>query len=96
MVSMLLVLLITIALSIIGNSMNSGNIMGAVLGFMETLQYLVFTLFFNTTLPPAPYNFISLLFSDSIELGMVLENFIIQSNIKDFDFALHYDLDVKY
>jgi len=78
----------------IGASFNAGNLLSVLLGFLEMLQYLVFFLFFNTEIPPAPMDFVQILYENSIELGAVLNYIIIKLNIKDFAFALHYDLDV--
>lgn len=82
-----------VAVSTIGSQFNTSSLMGSLLDMFETLQYLVFFLFFNTEIPPVPEEFISMLYGDTVELGAILENFIIAINIKDFTFALHYDLE---
>lgn len=61
----------------------------------EILQYLTFLMFLNTELPPACDDFISTLFENTIELGALLNEFIIKLNIKNINFAFNYDLDVR-
>lgn len=69
--------------------------MGAVLDMFEILQYLTFLMFLNTEIPPAPADFISSLFQNSIEIGAILDSIIIKLNIKDFNFSFNYDLSVS-
>jgi hypothetical protein len=76
----------------------SGNVnsfTGALISMFEILQYLTFLLFLNTELPPACDDFISTLFENTIELGAILNEILIQLNIKNINFAFNYNLDVR-
>lgn len=81
--------------SFIASSLNLGSLVGTLLEFFEILQYLVFLMFLNTDIPPAPADFISTLFQNSIEIGEFIDEIIIQMNIKDYIFGFNYDLNVK-
>lgn len=89
------VALIGAGVSFVSSSVNAGSLMGTLLEFFEILQYLVFLMFLNTDIPPAPADFISVLFQNSIEIGEFLDQLIIQMNIKNFTFSFNYDLSVR-
>jgi hypothetical protein len=75
--------------------LNLPSLTGALIGMFEVLQYMTFLMFLNTELPPACDDFISTLFENTIELGALLNEFIIKLNIKNINFAFNYDLDVR-
>jgi hypothetical protein len=75
--------------------LNMPSLTGALIGMFEVLQYMTFLMFLNTELPPACDDFISTLFENTIELGALLNEFIIKLNIKNINFAFNYDLDVS-
>lgn len=82
--------------SFVASSVNLGSLLGTLLEFFEILQYLVFLMFLNTDIPPAPADFISTLFQNSIEIGEFIDQIIIQMNIKDYIFSFNYDLTVIF
>lgn len=84
-----------IAVSSIASSLNLGSCIGSLLELFEILQYLTFLQFLNTEIPPAPGDFISALFQNSIEFGAILDDIIVKLNIKDFHFSFNYDLSVR-
>ena len=86
---------IGVVFSFIGSSLNVGSALGMLMDMFEILQYLTFLMFLNTEIPPAPADFISSLFQNSIELGALLDQVIISLNIKDFNFSFNYDLSVR-
>lgn len=84
------------AANIAASMLNLQSLTGAMIGMFEVLQYMSFLMLLNTDLPPACDDFISKMYENTIELGAILNKFIIGFNFKNVNFAFNYDLDVSY
>lgn len=69
--------------------------MGALIDLLETVQYLLFMQFLNAEIPPAPGDFVSAIFNNTIKVGAIFREIIVKLNLESFSFALNYDLAVS-
>lgn len=89
-------LLAAVVVSTVGSSLGLGTCIGALIDMLETVQYLLFMQFFNTEIPPAPGDFISAIFNNTIKVGAIFRDIIVRWNIESFSFAIHCDLAVSF
>ena len=84
-----------VVISVVGSSLGVGTCIGALVDLLETVQYLLFMQFLNSEIPPAPADFVSAFFNNTIKVGLVFKELIIKLNIESFNFAFNYDLTVS-
>lgn len=94
-IGFLLIAFIGICTSCISTYYGLRSIVHPIIDLFERLQYFTFLLFINTELPPHQIDFISSIFKNTMELGYVWKQALIDSFLEDYAFSSMYQIAVR-